>query len=93
MKVERIMERAGMMETGRAIAYIKDALEEINKLTETIFRNEKLDITENQRFYDISNDAIKILDIRCKNHLNDKDEYRTITRLIHEPPIKDADGS
>ena len=93
MKVERIMERAGMMETGRAIAYVKDALEEINKLTETIFRNEKLGITENQRFYDISNDAIKILDIRCKNHLNDKDEYRTITRLIHEPPIKDADGS
>ena len=93
MKVERIMERAGLMETGKGIAYIKDALEEINKLTETVFRNEKIDITENQRFYDIPNEALKVLDIRCKNHLNDKDEYRTITRLIHEPPIKDADGS
>ena len=62
-------------------------------MTETVFRNEKIDITENQRFYDIPNEALKVLDIRCKNHLNDKDEYRTITRLIHEPPIKDADGS
>ena len=93
MKVERIMERAGMMETGRAIAYIKDALEEINKITETVFTNEKLDITEDKRFYDIPNEALKILDVRCKNHLNDKDEYRSISRLIHEPPIKDADGS
>ena len=93
MKVERIMERAGMMETGRAIAYIKEALEEINKITETVFTNEKLDITEDKRFYDIPNEALKILDVRCKNHLNDKDEYRSISRLIHEPPIKDADGS
>ena len=93
MKVEEIMERAATLDTGRAVAYIKDALEEINKLTETVLRNEKIDITENQRFYDIPNEALKVLDIRCKNHLNDKDEYRTITRLIHEPPIKDADGS
>ena len=48
MKVERIMERAGLMETGKGIAYIKDALEEINKLTETVFRNEKIDITKDQ---------------------------------------------
>ena len=87
------MERAGSFDTGKGIAYIKDALEEINKLTEFVFKNEKIDITENQRFYDIPNEALKVLDIRCKNHLNDKDEYRTITRLIHEPPIKDADGS
>tara|TARA_R100000458_G_C8056758_1_gene101508 strand:- start:99 stop:380 length:282 start_codon:yes stop_codon:yes gene_type:complete len=93
MKVIEIMERAGMNQTGRAISYIKDALEEINKISETVFKNEKIDITENQRFYDIPNEALKVLDIRCKNHLNDKDEYRTITRLIHEPPIKDADGS
>ena len=93
MTVLEIMERAGVAQSGRGIAFIKDALEEINKLTEFVFRNEKIDITENQRFYDIPNEALKVLDIRCKNHLNDKDEYRTITRLIHEPPIKDADGS
>ena len=93
MKVEEIMERAATLDTGRAVAYIKDALEEINKLTESSFRESRIDIEENKRFYHLPNEAIKILDIRCKNHLNDKDEYRTITRLIHEPPIKDADGS
>ena len=29
MKVEQIMERAGIAQTGRAVAYIKDGLEEI----------------------------------------------------------------
>ena len=87
------MERAGLFDTGKGIAYIKDALEEMNKMTETSFRESKISIEKEERFYHIPNEAIKILDIRCKNHLNDKDEYRTITRLIHEPPIKDADGS
>ena len=93
MTVLEIMERAGVAQSGRGIAFIKDALEEINKLTESSFRESRIDIEENKRFYHLPNEAIKILDIRCKNHLNDKDEYRTITRLIHEPPIKDADGS
>ena len=93
MTVEQIMERAFISESGRGIAYIKDALEEINKLTETSFRESRIDIEENKRFYHIPNEAIKVLDIRCKNHLNDKDEYRSVARLIHEPPIKDADGS
>ena len=93
MTVKEIMERAGLTETGRAVAYIKDAIEELNMISETHIGLSKKDITANQRFYDIPNEAIKILDIRCKNHLNDKDEYRSISRLIHEPPIKDADGS
>ena len=92
MKVEEIMERAATLDTGRAVAYIKDALEEINKLTEFVFRNEKIDITENQRFYDIPNEALKVLDIRCKNHDNANNEYRSIPRSIHKPPTEDADG-
>ena len=33
MKVSEIMERAGIKSTGRAVAYIRDALEEINLLS------------------------------------------------------------
>ena len=33
MTVREIMERTGIMETGRAVAYIKDALEEMNLIT------------------------------------------------------------
>ena len=93
MKVNEIMEKCALSHTGRAVAYIKDALNEMNYLTETHIKTTRIDIESGKRFYNLPNDAVKVTDIRCKNHLNDKDEYRTITRLIHEPPIKDADGS
>ena len=91
MKVEELMERVGMHETGRAIAYIKDALEEINMLSETHITTSRINIKQNQRYYDIPNDAIKITSIRCKNHLNTKDEYRKIPRMIGDPYTEDAD--
>ena len=92
MKVQELMERVGIKETGRAIAYIKDALEEINIIAETHINTEKIDITENQRFYSLPHDLLQIKEIRCKNHLNSKDEYRSIPRTIYKPLIKDADG-
>ena len=85
------MERAGIRETGRAIAYIKDALEEINMMGETHITTSRINIKQNQRYYDIPNDAIKITSIRCKNHLNTKDEYRKIPRMIGDPYTEDAD--
>ena len=91
MKVQELMERVGMDETGRAIAYIKDALEEMNMISETHITTSRIDIKENQRYYDIPNDAIKITSIRCKNHLNTKDEYRKIPRMIGDPYTEDAD--
>tara|TARA_R100000234_G_C4973383_1_gene167366 strand:+ start:745 stop:1026 length:282 start_codon:yes stop_codon:yes gene_type:complete len=92
VKVKEIMERAGITETGRAIAYIKDALEEINLEGEAQVKTEKIDIKQNKRFYSFPSDMVKILEIRCKNHLNSENEYRKIPRLLHEPKIVDADG-
>ena len=92
MKVQELMERCGMTETGRAIAYIKDGLEDLNIKFETHTTIERMDITADKRFYEFPNDMVKVIDIRCKNHLNDKDEYRSISRLLHKPTIKDGDG-
>jgi hypothetical protein len=92
MKVQELMERCGMTETGRAIAYIKDGLEDLNIKFETHTTIERIDITLDKRFYEFPNDMVKVVDIRCKNHLNDKDEYRSISRLLHKPTIKDGDG-
>lgn len=89
-RVKWIMERAGIDKTGVGIRYIKDALKEINNYCELHVRNEKIDVTQNQRFYDIPNDALKVLDVKVLNHLNGKDEYRSIPRLIYEPHIEDA---
>ena len=92
MKVKELMERVGMTETGRAIAYIKDGLDEMNMLAETHVNVERIDINENQRYYEFPNDMIKVIDIRVKNHANTKDEYRSIPRSIFKPPTEDADG-
>ena len=86
------MERVGMTQTGRAIAYIKDGLDEMNMMSETHVTTQRIDITKDKRFYDIPNDAIKIVDVRCKNQNNNSDEYRSIPRSITPPPTEDADG-
>jgi hypothetical protein len=92
MKVKELMERIGMTETGRAIAYIKDGLEEINILSESHVTTTKLSINKGQRFYPIPQEALKLLDIRCKNHLNTDDEFRSIPRMVGEPKTEDSDG-
>ena len=92
MKVQELMERVGMTQTGRAIAYIKDGLEEMNMLAETHITTTKIDIVKDQRFYNLPSDMVKIIDIRCKNHGNTKDEYRSIPRLIGNLRNKDSDG-
>lgn len=92
MKVKELMERAGIGQTGRAIAYIKDGLDEMNMTSETHVTTQRIDVVKDQRFYDLPNDTLKIIDIRCKNHDNNKDEYRSIPRTIHPPATEDSDG-
>ena len=92
MKVIDIMERAGVVETGRAVIYIKEALEEIAMSSETHVETTRIDIEAGKRFYQLPNNAVKILDIRCKNHENGDSEYRSIPRSVYEPFTEDTDG-
>ena len=41
--------------------------------------------------YDLPSESVKIIDVRCKNHMNSKDEYRSIPRAIGSPVNKDND--
>ena len=72
MKIQELMERVNSKETGRIIAYIKDGLEDLNMNFETHTMTAKMDINQNERFYDIPNNAVKILEVRALNHLNSK---------------------
>ena len=92
MKVKELMERCNTPETGKEIAYIKDGLEEINILAETHIETERVNLEANKRFYDLPDNMLKLIDIRVKNHLNSKDEYRTVPRLLYPPLLKDADA-
>jgi len=93
MTVQELMERVGITQTGRAIAYIKDGLDEMNMVAGTHINIERIDIVDRQRYYTMPSDAIKIIDIRCKHHDNSGDKYRSIPRTVHQPPTEDADGS
>ena len=92
MKVKELMERCAVTDTGRMIAYIKDGLEDINMLAETHIDTERISLEADKRFYSLPNNMLKVIDIRVKNHLNSKDEYRTIPRLLPPPLTKDADA-
>ena len=92
MKIKELMERVGMTETGRALAYIKDGLDEMNMISETHTKTVRMDINQDQRFYDLPNDAVRILDIRCKHHNNESSRYQSIPRSIYEPSTEDSDG-
>ena len=92
MTVNEIMERAGIRETGRAIAYIKDALEELNLKSETHIEVERQDLKKDQRYYSLPFDCIKIIDIRCKNQNNSENIYQSIPRSIYKPARGDSDG-
>ena len=91
MKIQQLMERVNSTETGKIIAYIKDGLEDLNMNLETHTMTAKMDINQNERFYDIPNNTVKILEVRALNHLNSKDEYRRVPRLVNKPWVPDGD--
>ena len=62
-------------------------------ISETHVQNERIDIVKNQRFYEIPQDAVRILEVRCKNHNNSDDIYKTIPRMVYKPEITDADNT
>ena len=91
MRVKDIMERAGMTQAGRALAYIRDALHEIELMFPNHISTLDIDIIEDQRSYRVPWDCMKVMDIQCKHHNNTDGEYRSIPRLIHPPIKKDKD--
>ena len=86
------MEKSGISQTGRATMYIKEALNEMAVISPTHVRTVRLDINKDQRFYNLPNDSLQILDIRCKDHNNNDNVYESIPRSIYEPSTEDTDG-
>ena len=92
MKVNELMERAGIKQTGRALAYIKDGLDEISHMIKDYVVESNVSIVADKRYYDFPSGVIKLRDLRVLNHDNDEDKYRSIPRLMYEPEEEDADG-
>jgi len=92
MTIEELMERIGSTQTGRIVAYVKDALNEMNSLSETHTAIARINIRKGKRFYRLPQNAVQILDVRCKDQKNEDGLYESIPRMAYEPPTEDEDG-
>jgi hypothetical protein len=72
VKILEIMERANSRDTSLVIAYVKDAISEMQSSNEIDTKVSKINIVKNTRDYDLPSDLISI---------------KTIRRLSSEPLI------
>ena len=80
MTVLELMERAGIRDTNLAISWIKDAIHYIESTQQENLKVRKLDITKNQREYDLPADLISINSISVLD-TEDDNKYKRIRRL------------
>ena len=84
MKVKELMERAGVSETGRAVAYIKDGLDEIARKIDDNIKDHKIDIVSGTREYSFPNTMVRLRNVYIKNSDGD---YQRIPRLTHDSSV------
>jgi len=85
MTVQEIMERAGIKETGLAIAWIKDAIHLIDSQYGEHIANWKTDISDGTREYPFPANMIALKSISVKDTTDGK--YKKIRRLVCEPTV------
>jgi|TARA_R100000750_G_C2264681_1_gene65131 hypothetical protein len=88
MTVLEIMERAGMKETSVAIAWIKDAIEDIQSHHKENLKVDKQNVIQNERDYILPRDLIAIKSISLLD-TNDDNKYKSIRRLSGDNPISE----
>tara|TARA_R100000742_G_C4249878_1_gene68316 strand:+ start:375 stop:653 length:279 start_codon:yes stop_codon:yes gene_type:complete len=86
MKILEVMERANSRDTSLVIAYIKDAISEMQSSNEIDTKVSKINIVKNTRDYDLPSDLISIKTISVKD-TDDDDKYKQIRRLSSEPIV------
>ena len=87
MKVQEMMERTGIRETGLAIAWIKDAIHQIQSQHDESVATWKTNITDGTREYPFPANMIKLRSISVKDTNDSK--YKRIRRLLHNPVVSE----
>ena len=83
MKVKELMERAGMKESGLALAWLKDAFHLLQSNSKEDLKVVKYNIIDGERDYLLPQDMINIKHISVKDTSDDK--YKKIRRLTSQP--------
>ena len=80
------MERANTRETKLAMAFVKDAITQIQSTHEVVLKNAKQSIVEDQRDYNLPTDLVALKSVSVLD-TEDDDKYKRISRLTHEPNV------
>jgi len=83
MTISELMERAGIKESGLALAWLKDAYHLIQSNSKEDLKVEKYNIIDGERDYLIPQDMIAIESISVKDTSDQK--YKKIRRLNTQP--------
>jgi hypothetical protein len=80
MKLQEYMERVGTTNIGYGIAYLKDAMREINMMIEDNVVASKADLQKDQRFYSFPPSFVSLKDVMIYDETDKK--YRKISRVL-----------
>ena len=67
MKVKEVMERAGMTQTGLALALIKDGLAEIELVAKENITQYTTDLTKDQAAYNLPSNLVEVTAVKIKD--------------------------
>ena len=73
MTLKELMERAGTTNQGYSIAYLKDAMREVNMMIEDNVVSSKADVIKDQRFYSFPTNFISLKNVMIYD--SDETEY------------------
>ena len=86
MTILEIMERANTRDTSLSVAFIKDAITQIQSSTDIVSKVEKQDLTKNTRDYYLPTDLVSVISISIKD-TDDDNKYKKISRLATRPTV------
>jgi len=86
MTILEIMERANTRDTNLSIAFIKDAITQIQSSTDIVSKVEKQNLVKNTRDYYLPTDLISIISISILD-TDDDNKYKKIRRLASRPSV------
>ena len=92
MTLKEFMERLGRTDQTKLISQLNDGIEEMNMVSEVNIKRVRLNITKDQRYYDVPKDCTRIINIQAKNQDNQKDVYAKVPRLIGDIFEADSDA-
>ena len=87
MRLQEIMDRTGIKETGFAVALVKDALALIQSQVDDNIATWKTNIADGTREYPFPANMIKLKSISVKDTNDSK--YKRIKRLVHSPVVSE----